>query len=244
MLTVLTLLVAVLALLVSAVALAIAWSQLRLQRDAAGGRGLIFTVKQQQQTLERLIGVKDVTAHYEVTVKLLGNERDDVSLHLVKPPDVRPCDPQALGIEAPRPIRGQWLGASSSDPAWSFDLAVGVARDLWCVLSWVEPYGDGIRTCGFRQGLSDDDPRLVEEWRWFRFMRARRRIESWGERQRWALLSDVVGKQRKLGYWRPYRLRPLKPCQGPIELPELDGAFTPDSQPLDAAERLRTQGMI
>jgi hypothetical protein len=232
MVTTLTLLVAVLALMVSAAALAIAWSQLRLQRDAAGGRGLIFKVEKEQVGL---IGATNVTGteRYRVTVKFLGNVRDEVSLHLVR--DEHPRDPAVPSI-VERTLMREQLSWNDGQDVRNFDLEKDSAQGLWCVLSWVEPYGDGIRTCAFRRPLGDVS--LLEEWRWVRFLRARRRIESWGHRQPWALIRLVVGTPRKLGCWRLYRLRDLEPGQGPIES-DVNEAVVPQAQP-EASPMSRT----
>jgi hypothetical protein len=230
MLTIVTLLVAVLALMVSAAALAIAWFQLRLQRDAAGGRGFIFDIA-------RVTPLTDAATipWYRVLVKFIGNERTEVSLHLER--DGLPCDPDELGFQKPPPLRHQMSG-NDGPLIWIFDLHEDVADGLWCVLTWVEPYGDAVRTCAFRRRLGDDPQ--YEEWRWYRFLRERRRIESWGGRQRWSLIKRVVGKARSLGHWRPYRLRPLQPGQAPIGS-EVNVALIPEMQRLILTPEMQRQ---
>lgn len=74
--------VAVLAFLVSAAALLIAWWQLVLQRDAAGGRGIIFEVHRPHHKEARIGGEVFVTDEYYVLVKLVGNDLHEAAVHL------------------------------------------------------------------------------------------------------------------------------------------------------------------
>ena len=101
-----------------------------------------------------------------------------------------------------------------SDPIeWRFELTPDAARDLWVVLTWVSPFGDGVRTDAFRRRL--DEPEF-DQWHWFRTYRARRRLESWGSRRRWGWMRRWLGKPRRLGAWRPWAARDLQPGQSPM----------------------------
>lgn len=204
------LVVAVLAFMVSAAALVIAWWQLVLQRDAAGGRGMIFDVRSTHRTVARQGGVETITDEYRVYVKLVGNDRHEVAVHLER--NGRQLEPGEPGYPDSLPVVHRMT--SESDPIdWRFNLTPGNASDVWCVLSWGEPFGDGIRTAAFRQPLTE---RALEHWRWFRTYRARRRIQSWGSRRRWQWLRRWLGKPRRLGAWRPYLSRDLEPGQSPM----------------------------
>jgi len=75
----LTLAVSLLAFVVAVTAAVIAWSQLRLQQDAAGGRGIRFGVI--SSLVAVVNGVK--TYHFEAIIELHGpGKRHEVALHL------------------------------------------------------------------------------------------------------------------------------------------------------------------
>ncbi|RFZ15668.1 hypothetical protein DSM43518_00220 [Mycobacterium marinum] len=207
------LMVAVLAFVVSGSALVIAWWQLVLQRDAAGGRGVIFDVNAPMRTIHRRRdGTERVTNGYRVYVRLVGNDRYEVTVHLER--DGRPIEPSDLGIkDKPPPVLHRWT--SEDDPIrWNFDLDPAVAEDLWCVLSWVSPFGEGIRTDAYRRRLGHNPQ--FEQWHWFRFFGPRRRIETWASRNGPTWFRRWVGKARPLGEWRPHRMRALQPGQSPL----------------------------
>lgn len=208
------LLVSVLAFVVSGAALAIAWWQLVLQRDAAGGRGVIFDINApMRKVLDRRDGTQHITNGYRVYVRTVGNERYEVSVHLERNGQKLDADElERLGIEAPPPVLSRW--SCEDDPIrWNFDLEPEVAEDLSCVLLWVSPYGSGVRPDGFRRRLGREPQ--FDEWRWRRFYRTRRKFESWGARRRWGLARRWLGKPQRLGEWRPYLVRELQAGQGP-----------------------------
>lgn len=206
------LLVSLLAFVVSGAALVIAWWQLVLQRDAAGGRGILLGVGRYHRTIARRGGVETITDDYNVDVELVGNERHMVAVHLER--DGRQLGPADVGwVESPD-VRAR-MTCESEPIHWRFELSPDDARDLWVVLSWVSPYGDGVRTDAFRRRL-DVLVDEIEEWHWFRSYRARRRFEAWGSRRRWAWARRWLGKPRRLGEWRPSGARELAPGQSPI----------------------------
>ncbi|AWT55811.1 hypothetical protein [Mycolicibacterium smegmatis] len=203
--------VAVLAFLVSAAALMIAWWQLVLQRHAAGGRGVIFNINAPMRTVHRTGTTERVTHGYRVFVRLVGNDRYDVAVHLER--DGRAVVPRELDIEDPPALMHRWT--CEDDPIrWSFDLDPNVAEGLWCVLLWASPFGEGLRTDGFRRRLGDDPQ--FEQWRWRRGFTARRRFESWASQHGPAWFRRWAGRPRRLGEWRPYRMRELQPGQSPV----------------------------
>lgn len=205
------LVVAVLAFVVSGSALVIAWWQLVLQRDAAGGRGMIFDVRSPYRRVERKGAVEKTTNEFHVYVLLVGNDRHEVGVHLER--DGRQLEMGERGyVKSPAVLHRM---TSETDPIdWRFELTPDEACDLWCVLSWGEPFGDGIRTAAFRRRLTEE---TFEQWRWFRTYRARRGIQSWGSRRRSRWLREWLGKPRRLGAWRPYPMRDLAPGQSPID---------------------------
>jgi hypothetical protein len=205
--------VAILAFVVSGAALVIAWWQLVLQRDAAGGRGIGFTVGRGYRTVSPKGGVEMLIEDHYVEVELVGNDRHVVGVHLER--DGRRLSPTEAGWVPSPPVR-QRMTCESDPIVWHFDLDPDAARDLWVVLTWVSPFGDGIRTDALRRRLEVLEPDL-ERWHWFRSYRARRWLESWGSGLRWKWMRRWLGKPRRLGAWRPYGRRELQPGQSPMD---------------------------
>jgi hypothetical protein len=209
---VLSILIAALALVVSGAALVIAWWQLVLQRDAAGGRGIVFEVHRPHHKEARIAGELFVTDEYYVLVKLVGNDLHEVAVHLER--DGRPLqfgDPGYVDEAAEKRHR---MTCEQDPIIWEFELSPDDVRDLFCVLSWVAPYGPGVRTNAFRRPLSP--PYELEEWHWFRSFRVRTRIQGWGSRRRWRLARRMLGRPHRVAKWRPVRGRDLLPGQSPM----------------------------
>jgi hypothetical protein len=74
------LMVAILAFTVSGAALIIAWRQLVIQRDVAGGRGVIFNVYTPMRRVYRTDTTERVIAGYRLYVRLVGNDRYEVTV--------------------------------------------------------------------------------------------------------------------------------------------------------------------
>jgi hypothetical protein len=206
------LVVALLAFVVSAAALVIAWWQLVLQRDAAGGRGIIFEVHRPHHKVERRGGVEITTDSYWVLVKLVGNDLHEVAVHLER--DGRQLERGNPGLDEETPELLHRLTCEHDPIIWEFELSPDDARDLYCVLSWVAPYGPAVRTNAFRRALSP--PHELDEWHWFRSFRARRWIESWGARRRWRWARRLLSRPHRIAEWRPVRSRDLQPGQSPM----------------------------
>ncbi len=212
------LMVAVLAFLVSAAALLIAWWQLAIQRDVAGGRGVVFWVhrlaqyKTKPELPEEYEGywVPEWTmVKYGVHVELLGNPRHHVALNLQR-------HGVAIGEGEngyPNPLKYRILTGENSI-SWYFDVEQSSAEDLWCVLSWIEPFGKSIRHCALAQKLSGD--RRIWVWRWRRCLRFRRWFEDWAVQHGPKWFRGGVGVPSRLGVWRPYRSPELQRRQTPL----------------------------
>ncbi|MCV6978121.1 hypothetical protein [Mycobacterium bourgelatii] len=196
----------------SAAALLIAWWQLVLQRDAAGGRGIIFEVHRPHHKEARIGGEVFVTDEYYVLVKLVGNDLHEAAVHLER--HGRPLQFGDRGYIDETPETLHRFTCEDEPLIWEFELSPHDARDLCCVLSWVAPYGPGVRTNAFRRALSP--PFELEQWHWFRSFRARTWVQGWGARRRWRLIRRVLSRPRRVGEWRPVRGRELQPGQSPM----------------------------
>jgi hypothetical protein len=204
------LIVALGALMVSAAALFIAWWQLVLQRDAAGGRGIIFEVRRQLHQESRIGGELLVTDVYGVLVKLVGNDLHEVGVHLER--GGRPLQFGDPGYVRQGAEKRHRMTCEQEPIVWEFELSPEDAHDLYCVLSWVAPYGPGIRTNAFRRPLAP--PSELEEWRWFRSFRFRKWLEGVVARRRW--LRSMLGRPLQFAEWRPVRGLGLQPGQSPM----------------------------
>lgn len=145
------LMVAVLAFIVSGAALVIAWWQLVLQRDAAGGRGVIFDISRPSRFTDNTTEPPTVVENYRVLVKIAGNERHEVLAYLER--DGVALDEFDPGYVKPLPVSHR-LTCEDDPLVWEFGLDPEVASALRCVLLWVEPFRDGLRNEGFRRPLS------------------------------------------------------------------------------------------
>lgn len=94
---------------------------------------------------------------------------------------------------------------------WAFELSPDDARDVWCALSWVEPFGPAIRTNAFRRKL---DP--TPNSRSGTGSRSSVRADGMraGAQRCWVWVRWWLGKPRRLGEWRPYLVGELQPGQG------------------------------
>ena len=145
-------------------------------------------------------------------VALAGNPRHEVSVSLER--DGRQLEEGDPDYVKPLPIR-RVMTAEDEPIVWRFELSEKAASTLWCVIAWGEPFGQGIRTQAFKVPLNDGDQ--FWEWKWFRFYRRRRAVESWlgSHGPRW--FRRIAGRPRRLGKWRRFYLRPLQPGQSPID---------------------------
>ena len=207
--------ISVLAFAVSALSMVLAWRQLGLQRDVAGGRGVLFDVIRPSRTIHQTDTTERITESYRAIVRIVGNDRHEVGIYLQR--GGRLLEEGEAGYVEPPSLRHR-MTCEDEPIVWKFDLDEDVANDLWCVLVWVEPFGDAIRTYGFRRRLSGASSEQVrfEQWHWYRFFRARRRFESWAAQHGPKWFQRIAGRPRRLGEWRPYRLRPLQPGQSPL----------------------------
>lgn len=209
-------LIAVLALVVSGAALLVAWSQLVLQRDTAGGRGVLFTINRPMRKIHRTESGDRITEGYRIRVRLVGNDRYEVGLHLERGGQaLNGDDLDRLGIERPPTLLHRW-SCQDQPLRWDFDLDPERAENMYCVLLWVSPFGEGVRIDGFRQLLRGaGQVQDMEQWHWFRFFAARRRFESWGSQHGPEWFRRWAGHPRRLGEWRKYGKRELQPGQSP-----------------------------
>ncbi|OJZ75701.1 hypothetical protein BRW65_03970 [Mycobacterium paraffinicum] len=218
------LLVSVLAFVVSGTAMVIAWWQLVLQRDAAGGRGIIFEVHRPIHREDRIRGELVVSDDYFVLVNLAGNDLYEVAIHLERDGQQLEFGDAGYLDETPETLRR--LTCEDEPLTWEFNLRADDAKDLWCVLSWAAPYGPGLRTDAVRRPLAP--PHELERWRWFRSFRLIQWVEEWGARRRWRWARRVLSRPHRVGEWRRVPGRDLKPGQSPI-----------NSRPLSAKDRPR-----
>jgi hypothetical protein len=160
-----------------------------------------------------------------VLVKLVGNDRHEVTLHLER--DGFVLQEGDVGYVEGLPTVHR-MTCDDKPLIWKFAVDLEVRKSLRCILTWVEPFGDAVRSQGFRRQLhgADIETAGFEEWYWYRFFRFRRRFESWAAQHGPMWFREKAGRPRRLGEWRPYRMRELQPGQSPFTsgaLPPPDG---------------------
>jgi len=207
-----------LALVVAALSLSVTWWQLRLQRNVAGGRGIIPGLFSYQTSVNG-----ETHIDFEVYIELVGpGIRHEMQVHLER-------DGQALSsgddgyVKSP-PVRKSM--SCDSDPIkWKFTLTSEDAEDVWCIISWVEPRGDEVWTNAYARALTGEDQ--LWEWRWKRFRKARQRKQDWSSEHGPKWFRRRLGGVKPLGRWRPHVNRSIQPGHGPINngrAPDLSAA--------------------
>lgn len=185
-----TLVASIAAALFGGIALAIAWRQLSVARNAAGGRGVELQAHDGGVVTFHEGGRRTHGVH--ITVRLVGpGVRHNVQAVLRGTPDLP-------NIEDARPA----MDCDSEPIVWHGELAEEDCGEVWCVVSWVDPRGEGLRTSAICKPLTSDD---LYEWKWHRFFTVR---------LRWQLRFG--DGPRPLGHWKLLRMPPLEMGHGPL----------------------------
>ena len=169
----------VVAAIASSVGLLVMGRQLEIARNSFGGRGI-------QLAAHEAVGASDV---YLMKVSLVG-------------PGVRHCVALSLlGAEAPlRPDERPAMDCNSEALSWLFGLDREHAEKAFCMVTWVDAMGDGVRTGAICASLIGDE---IFEWKWFRTYGFRR----WLQRQ--------SNQPARLGKWVQTSHGTLLDGQGP-----------------------------
>jgi hypothetical protein len=174
------------------------WSQYTLERNAAGGRGVMFALRRATwKTVYNGVDVED----FKVKVELFGpGIRHQVALHLER--NGRQLESDEIGyVEPLKSLKS--MSCDTPPILWDFKIPADAARGLWCILSWVEPSGDALWTYSYARKLMREDD--LFEWRWYRT----RRIRRW--------LQALNLRVRPLGRWRRVKVRGVHQGQGSID---------------------------
>lgn len=195
--------VAVLALVVAGWAAVVARSQLRLQEDASGGRGLSFIVSRLMHSEDRRHGVLTTTDSYRVVVELHGpGVMHELALHLER--NGRQLDPWEPGFAKHPPIVKR-MTSSDERIVWEFDISPAAASsDLWCVLSWVDPRGEHLWSQAYAVQLTEPDE--LYEWRYYRTRLLRKHLQR------------LNARTKPLGRWRAHVNAGVDVGNGPFDL--------------------------
>ncbi|WP_147458287.1 hypothetical protein [Rhodococcus sp. SBT000017] len=183
--------------------------QLEIARNTAGGRGM--NIEATRGGIVSSVNGGAPTVQVFCKVELIGpGVRHNVDVRVLG----LGCDP--IGMPPTRPI----MTCESEPIEWGFDAEVDLVRHAYFMVSWVDPYGEGLRTNAIAKNIPDDGLYL---WEWNRFFRLR----LWWESKRGM-------SPEPLGRWRRYRDHPLQKDHGPIGLLP--------NQPTGAKRRLRPPG--
>jgi hypothetical protein len=191
--------IAVLALAVAGWAAVVARTQLKLQRDSAGGHGIRFDLSR----TTHLVVNGDPWVVRGLHVELHGpGIRYEVAVHLER--DGRQIDELDAAWVDDRPTTRKVMTCEDEPIRWDIQMSEANAAGVWCLVSWVEARGDVIFTHAYARNLVD--PKRLFVWRWYRLSSARR----------W--LQGLNLRTRPLGRWDRVNARYLDEGQGPFDL--------------------------
>jgi hypothetical protein len=184
-------------------ALGVALGQLRLQRTAAGGRGILLIAG---RTGTQIVRRGKVTDCYRVEVKLAGpGGWHELAVDLEK--DGR----KFHGPERP-PLRKR-MTCESEPIKWEFELSPQDGDNVWCLVSWAEPRGSVLRTEAFCIALRGGP---IYEWKWFPGHRYIGLLSEFAARRGPNWFRKRLGRRpQPLGRWRKRRAAPLRAGNGP-----------------------------
>ncbi len=96
------------------------------------------------------------TKNYQVTVEVVGPGRlYEVGVHLERQGhQLDEADPGFV-----QPLKRKSLGCNDEAIDWRFELSLNGAADLWCILSWVDPFGQAVWTGAYARKLDDPNAR-------------------------------------------------------------------------------------
>jgi hypothetical protein len=139
-------------------ALGVAWFQLRVQRNTAGGRGILLGAgRTGHRTVSTVAGRNHVTDHYRVEVRLAGpGIWHELSVDLEK-------DGREFKVPD-RPDRRRSMNSESPPIRWDFDLTPQDGDRVWCLVTWAEPRGPALRAGAFSMPVRGGS---VYQWKWF-----------------------------------------------------------------------------
>jgi hypothetical protein len=192
--------------LIALAALSVALWQLRLQRDAAGGRGVLLHTG--RIGLQTVINDNVVIDHYRLEVEVAGpGTWHELALDLEK---------NGREFNAPnRPEKRSWMSCESTPMVWDLDLRPDDGDNVWCVVTWVEPSGPALRTNAFAIPVRGG---VTYQWKWFPGLRQIGLLSDFASEHGPGWFRRHVGRPRPRGRWRRYREAPLRDGNGPLGL--------------------------
>ena len=209
-----TLVIASVALIVSVWAAIVTQSQLRLDRNAAGGRGILFWLRRRSRFTPNDGGPTMDT--YRVTVELFGpGVRHGVALILER--DGIPVD-RFDEAWADSPDTRKSMSCDDERIEWDIEIPASAIDDLWCVLTWTDPDGEALWSGAYAIPLTN--PSEMYLWRWHRSRRTRRAFQHWGRGSKGpdGFRYLYAAKVRSLGRWNRVEELGIADGQGPIKL--------------------------
>jgi hypothetical protein len=186
-------------------ALGVAWFQYRLQRDTAGGRGIVLAAG---PTGARTVIAGKTTDSHTVSVRLVGpGIRHEVALDLER-------DGRKFEVDD-RPAPRRSVTYESQPIDWRFKLSPEDADRVWCVVTWVDPRGPNLRTGAYSMRVRGQD---YYQWRWFPGSRYIGLLSEIASRHGPYWFRKRVGRARPLGRWRKRRDPAFREGNGPLGL--------------------------
>ncbi len=195
--------------IVTILALIVAWNQLRLQRDMAGGKGVLLELGRFKRVDESTGGVR---FHVSVRLRMVGPAlRHEVSVDLE-------ADGRRFDANTQKPEIRRSMGCEGDDIRWEFDLNEDDLERVWLITTWVEARGNNLLTEAIARRLSRQ-----ESYTWKRYpgWRLGQMIRGWASQRGPGWFREWAGAPRATGWWHnDMSAAPAGayPGEGPIEL--------------------------
>lgn len=193
-----------LALAVAAWSLYVMTRQLTVARSASGGRAMVFTVGNTgrpehpprfDEPNERGVRQLAVESEYRVRLAVAGpSVLHQASVFLVD----QGGDSDYQHPE--RPDTRITMTAADEPIDWTFSVPKEVADNMWAVVTWREPYLEGIHSLAIARWLNGNDTYWLNLYRpWSRWMRIR--VRNWARKHpRWSW--ERLREKSVYGKWK------------------------------------------
>jgi hypothetical protein len=195
--------------IVTILALIVAWNQLRLQRDMAGGKGIVINLPR-SQVVDETAGI--FRYHFDMMLRMVGPAvRHEVSVDLE-------ADGRRFDANTQKPAIRESMGCEDDDIVWKFDLNEDDLEKVWLITSWVEARGNNLRTEAIAWRLSRQETYV---WKWYPGFRLAQVIRGRVSQRGPVWFREWVGAPRATGWWHQERgAAPAGafPGEGPLEL--------------------------
>ena len=191
---------------IAVLALGVAWNQLRLQRNAQGGKGVLVENRAHR-------GVDGRYFQFDVKVHMVGPAvRHQVGLDLEK-------GGRAFKVGTEKPAVRTSMGCNDDPIVWTFHVPEHEMSEVWLIVTWVEARADNLRSeaGAWRLGPPPD----IYLWKWYPGWKVAVWVQMWAAEHGPKKLRAIAGRPRATGWWHNEGSASpagALPGQGPLEL--------------------------